>query len=79
MREEIPYLHIVPVVACIMTVWLHSLSAFTPDNFVDIAFKIGVIYFTRTCIPLFLMITGVLLLSYKYNIILLKTHIQDIF
>ena len=49
------------------------------DNFVDTAFKIGVIYFTRTCVPLFLMITGVLLLSYKYNIILLKTHIQDTF
>lgn len=65
MREEIPYLHTVRVIACIMVVCLHSLPAFTPNTFVDSAFKIGVIYFTRPCVPLFLMITGVLLLPYK--------------
>lgn len=65
MREEIPYLHVVRVVACIMVVCLHSLPAFAPDSFWDKAFKMGVIFFTRPCVPLFLMITGVLLLPYK--------------
>lgn len=65
-RNEIPYLHLVRVVACVMVLCLHSLP--TPEYELlqlDGYFKTVVIWMTRPCVPLFLMITGVLLLPYR--------------
>lgn len=66
MKKEIPYLHVVRVVACLMVVCLHSLpSSLFPVSGFDAYFKIGVIYATRPCVPLFLMLTGILLMPYR--------------
>lgn len=66
MRQEIPYLHLVRMVACVMVVCLHTLptSAFAVEGW-DGYFKSSVIWLTRPCVPMFLMITGVLLLPYQ--------------
>lgn len=63
MKKEIPYIHIVRVLACMMVVCLHSLPAFQTTG-IDYYFRTGVVMFTRPCVPLFLMISGVLLLPY---------------
>lgn len=66
MRQEIPYLHLVRVVACVMVVCLHTLptSDFAVEGW-DGHFKALTIWLTRPCVPLFLMITGILLLPYR--------------
>ena len=61
MKEDIPWIHLLRVIACIMVVCLHSLpygSLTGTDNY----FRYVVILLTRPCVPLFLMITGFLLL-----------------
>lgn len=61
MRQEIPYVHLLRVLACMMVVFLHSLPA-NPTSGLDSYFSYAVWLAVRPCVPLFLMITGVLLL-----------------
>lgn len=64
MKQDISYLHVVRVVACMMVVGLHCL----PKNTIfglDSYFFTLVLLFTRPCVPLFLMVSGVLLLPLK--------------
>ena len=64
---EIPYIHVVRVLACVMVVCLHSLPA--PELYVsegmDASFMHLVRVLTKPCVPLFFMITGVLIFPYK--------------
>lgn len=60
-KEDIPYVHIIRVVACIMVVCLHSLPQGDLPR-LDSLFRYAVVLLTRPCVPLFLMITGFLLL-----------------
>lgn len=60
-KEDIPWIHLLRVIACVMVVCLHSL----PDGSltgIDSYFRYLIILLTRPCVPLFLMITGFLLL-----------------
>lgn len=60
--SEIPWINWLRVLACIMVVCLHSLPAVEiPEPGGRIFFQL-VYAFTRPCVPLFLMITGFLLL-----------------
>lgn len=61
MRQEIPYIHVVRAVACTMVLCLHTLPNFAISG-LDNYFLQFMRLFTRPCVPLFLMITGVLLL-----------------
>lgn len=67
MKKEIPYLHLIRVVACIMVVFLHSLPTFKIEG-LDQKFQIFITYFTLPCVPLFFMISGILLLPVKIDI-----------
>ncbi len=64
MKQEIHYLNVARVLACIMVVSLHCLPKISIYG-LDSRFYILVLLFTRPCVPLFLMITGVLLLPYR--------------
>lgn len=66
MHKEIPYLHYIRVVACFMVVMLHCLPM--PEAYtISYYFTAVVQIFTRPCVPLFFMVSGVLLLPYKGN------------
>lgn len=66
-RQEIKWIHLLRVVACMMVVSLHSLPP--ADEFVltdaEVNFKNIIILLTKPCVPLFFMITGFLILPYK--------------
>lgn len=64
MRKEIPYLHYVRVIACFMVVMLHA-SPHPQPYTIDYYFTVLIQFFTRPCVPLFFMVSGVLLLPYK--------------
>lgn len=67
MKQEIPWIHLVRVLACIMVVCLHVCSAansYPKDNF-DAAFLNSIYYATKPCVPLFFIVTGYLILPYK--------------
>lgn len=66
MSKEIPYIHYVRVLACIMVVMLHCLPHPEPSTS-DYYFTVLVQFFTRPCVPLFFMVSGVLLLPYNDN------------
>lgn len=66
MKKEIPYLHFIRVVACIMVVFLHSLPSFKIEGF-DLYFQILITYLTLTSVPLFFMISGILILPVKID------------
>ena len=66
-RQEIPYIHLIRVVACFMVVALHSINIsvnLTPGS-MDAYFPRIIQLLTRPCVPLFFMISGVLLLPYN--------------
>lgn len=69
MKKDITYIHIVRVVACIMVVFLHSLPAFNEFTVtgLDSLFRTGIMIVTSPCVPLFFMITGILILPIKTN------------
>lgn len=67
-NREIPYIHLVRVVACIMVVMLHSIhqpAFYAPNTLLDKLYTIFVGDVTMSCVPLFFMITGVLILPIK--------------
>ena len=64
MRTEIPYIHTIRCIACIMVVMLHTLPNFTIYGD-DLLYKNLVYIFTKPCVPLFFMLTGILLLPIK--------------
>ena len=66
MKNDIAYIHVIRVIACIMVVCLHSLPShgYMLET-VDGLFKTGITIITQPCVPLFFMITGVLLLPIK--------------
>lgn len=64
MEQNISYLNVARVLACVMVVSLHSLPNISVFG-IDSHFFLLVLIFTRPCVPIFLMITGVLLLPLK--------------
>lgn len=66
MKQEIPYIHLMRVIACILVVTLHCLpnTSYVIEG-MDGVFRQIIIYLTHPCVPLFMMITGVLLLPFK--------------
>lgn len=64
MKQEIPYLNVARVLACLMVVSLHSLPKISVYG-IDSYFFTLVLIFTRPCVPIFLMVTGVLLFPVK--------------
>ena len=68
MKKEIPYIHFIRVVACAMVVLLHTLppaSLYHIDSDFSRTWNSLIIIFSNPCVPLFLMITGSLILPYK--------------
>lgn len=79
MRTEIPYIHTIRCIACIMVVMLHTLPNFTIYGD-DLLYKNLVYIFTKPCVPLFFMLTGILLLPIKDDYItFLKKRIPKVF
>jgi surface polysaccharide O-acyltransferase-like enzyme len=80
MKQEIFYLNVARVLACIMVVSLHSLPT-VPLYGIDSQFFTLVLLFTRPCVPFFFMVTGVLLLPFTGGDILsfYKKRISRIF
>ncbi len=66
-RKEIPWIHVVRVLACLLVVCLHvsTAAADYPLTHIDNAFKHLVYLLTKPCVPLFLMVTGFLILPYQ--------------
>lgn len=64
--KDIPWVHYARVLACVMVVCLHSLPAGQVTG-IDGVFRYGVVMLTRPCVPLFLMITGFLLLRNQHG------------
>lgn len=64
MKQEISYLHLARVFACIMVVSLHCLPKVNVYG-IDSYFFTLVLLFTRCCVPVFLMVTGVLIFPVK--------------
>ena len=67
--KEIPWLHVLRAMACLMVVMLHSLPTggefvLTPFNE---HFRNVVVLLTKPCVPLFFMMTGFLILPYQYQ------------
>ena len=66
-KQEIPWIHMVRVVACVMVVMLHALpplGEMAIKGFDRLFYQVVFVY-TRPCVPLFFMITGFLILPYK--------------
>lgn len=66
-KKELPWIHIARVLACAMVVFLHALP---PADFyrlegADWAYRHLIVVATKPCVPLFLMISGYLILPYK--------------
>ena len=70
-RQEIPWIHLVRVLACVMVVAIHICNiAFEhnpKDNFVNEIDSIFAFVVLKPCVPLFLMVTGYLILPYSYG------------
>lgn len=63
-HTEIPYIHLIRVVACFLVVTLHSIhqaSFYSPTTLTAKLFNIFVGDITMACVPLFFMITGILI------------------
>lgn len=69
MKKEIPYLHLIRVVAVLMVICLHCLPSAWLIEGIDKTFYAVVFFLTRPCVPLFFMISGVLLLPMENDII----------
>lgn len=70
MKVEIPYIHFVRVVACTMVVMLHTLppaSLYHLDADLSRMWYNLIVLICKPCVPLFLMITGSLILPYNDN------------
>lgn len=70
-RENIGWIDLLRVVACFLVVFSHCCDAFVAQFEIDrISFLTGVVYgsFVRPCVPLFVMMTAVLLLPVKQEI-----------
>lgn len=66
-KKDIPWIHLVRVIACIMVVCLHVSTASReyPWAYSDRIFHYLVYLLTKPCVPLFFMVTGFLILPYK--------------
>lgn len=67
MKKEIPYIHYIRVIACVMVVALHTLppiSVFGVLQREDTIYSNLIVVLTKPCVPLFFMITGALLLPF---------------
>lgn len=66
-RKEIPWIHVVRVLACFMVVCLHVSTAADayPMEHIDTTFKHLTYILTKPCVPLFFMVTGFLILPYR--------------
>lgn len=66
-KKDIPWIHLVRVLACLMVVCLHVSTASRdyPLEHIDTAFNNAVYILTKPCVPLFFMVTGFLILPYK--------------
>ena len=66
-RKEIPWIHVVRVLACVLVVCLHVSTAAGdyPLTHIDTTFKHLVYLLTKPCVPLFLIVTGFLILPYR--------------
>ena len=66
-KKDIPWIHLVRVLACLMVVCLHVSTASRdyPLEHIDTAFNHVVEIFTKPCVPLFFMVTGFLILPYR--------------
>ena len=66
-RKDIPWIHLLRVIACMMVVCLHTLPP--PGEFLcdglDGKYRYVMSLLTKPCVPLFFMITGYLILPYK--------------
>lgn len=68
MRKEIPWIHLLRVIACLMVVCLHCQTMASSSFILDVwakQFDVIVSLVTKPCVPLFFMITGYLILPYK--------------
>lgn len=66
-KQEIPWIHFVRVLACIMVVCLHvcsSADSYSKES-IDNVFLYSFYYATKPCVPLFFMVTGYLILPYR--------------
>lgn len=70
MKKDLAYIHILRVVACMMVVFLHSLPSSNEfiTNGYDSLFRQGIMILTSPCVPLFFMITGILILPIEQGI-----------
>lgn len=66
-KKDIPWIHLVRVIACIMVVCLHVSDASREYSWTysDKIFHRLIYLLTRPCVPLFFMVTGFLILPYK--------------
>lgn len=79
-RQDILWIHIIRVLACLQVCMLHSLPSinFELSEF-DEKFRWSIILFTRTCVPLFFMITGYLILPIQsYLLVFYKKRIPKV-
>lgn len=69
MHKDIPWIHLLRGIACLMVVCLHCQTAanFYPLDEGTRHFDSVVSLVTKPCVPLFFMITGYLILPYKYG------------
>ena len=68
-KEEIPWIHFLRALACVMVVALHTLP---PSNEflcegIDATYRHLMLILTKPCVPLFFMITGYLILPFEGN------------
>ena len=66
-KQDIPWIHLVRVIACIMVVCLHVSTAarIIASDTTDLSFCRLVGLLSKPCVPLFFMITGFLILPYR--------------
>lgn len=67
MKKDIPWIHLVRVLACLMVVCLHVNTASRDYHLThaDLLFNQATYILTKPCVPLFFMVTGFLILPYK--------------
>lgn len=67
MRKDIPYIHFIRIIACISVICMHTVLSYSDKTF---EFAVLVKYLTRPNVPFFYMITGILILPAKEDILL---------
>ena len=75
-KIDVPYIHVVRAVACLSVVALHCTTINCEVYSIDAYFSRIIFLLTRSCVPLFLMISGALLLPYNRNYSLKDFYIK---